>query len=326
MIKNGVHITDIQYFRVYLPQYSLMHNIKTNFDIISDICNDLLKDYLIENGNFYVYRNKPKMADIQIVALALTAEALSIDSENLLFVKLNKEYKADFPNLIDRANFNKRRRRLAYFISLVSQLSTKAIEPSMESFIIDSMPISICKNIRIIRNKFGTDDDEIKPTRGYHACSKNYFFGFKLQLIISKPGIPHSAFLTTASMHDSAFLECFESVQISDCELLGDMGYLSKNHQLSLFENYNIKMITPFRSNMNQIKCEWNPKTRYERKRIETIFSQLDDHMLIKRNYAKSLSGLLVRVCTKVSAIAVLQYVNKKNNKPLNKIKHALAA
>ena len=77
---------------------------------------------------------------------------------------------------------------------------------------------------------------------------------------------------------------------------------------------------------MNQINTEWTPKTRYERKRIETVFSQLDDQMLIKRNYAKSLNGLLVRVCSKVSAVAILQYINKQNNKPLNKIKHALAA
>jgi hypothetical protein len=82
MIKNVVHNTDKQYFRVYLPQYSLMHNIKTNFDIILDICNNLLKDYLSVDGNFENYRNKPKLPDIQLVALAITAESLSIDSEN----------------------------------------------------------------------------------------------------------------------------------------------------------------------------------------------------------------------------------------------------
>ena len=303
-----------------------MHNIKTNFDIILYICNNLLKDYLSVDGNFENYRNKPKLPDIQVVALAITAESLSIDSENLLFSKLKKEYLADFPNLIDRSNFNKRRRRLAYYISLVSELTIKEIEPVNQAYIIDSMPLSICKNVRIIRNKFQIEDEQVEPTRGYHACSKSYFFGFKLQLIITKSGIPHSAFLTSANLHDSSFLECFDAVQISDCELLGDMGYLSKYHQLSLFENYKVKIITPLRSNMNQINTEWTPKTRYERKRIETVFSQLDDQMLIKRNYAKSLNGLLVRVCSKVSAVAILQYINKQNNKPLNKIKHALAA
>ncbi|MBK8053582.1 MAG: hypothetical protein IPK35_10020 [Saprospiraceae bacterium] len=65
-----------------------MHNIKTNFDIIFDICKSIFNDEIIDDGNFFKYPNKPKMSDIQLVALSLTAESLSIDSENHLFNKL----------------------------------------------------------------------------------------------------------------------------------------------------------------------------------------------------------------------------------------------
>jgi hypothetical protein len=75
-------------------------------------------------------------------------------------------------------------------------------------------------------------------------------------------------------------------------------------------------------ANLNQ----WTPKYRYHRKRIETLFSQLCDQMLIKRNYAKTFNGLFTRICSKISAVAVLQYVNFQNKKSINKIKHALAA
>jgi hypothetical protein len=34
---------------------------------------------------------------LEVIALSLTAEALSIDSENRLFSKLNSDYKTDFP-------------------------------------------------------------------------------------------------------------------------------------------------------------------------------------------------------------------------------------
>lgn len=67
------------------------------------------------------------MSDIQIVTLALTAETLSIDSENLLFIKLKKDYKQNFPNLVDRANYNRRRRRLAFQISSIAGLVLKSI-------------------------------------------------------------------------------------------------------------------------------------------------------------------------------------------------------
>jgi hypothetical protein len=303
-----------------------MHNLKTNFDKISQICKTHLNDYIIDNDNFYRYSNMPKMSDIQIVALAITAESLSIDSENLLFSKLKKEYSSDFPNLINRCNFNRRRKKLMPYIATVNQNIANSIEPNKDCYILDSMPIPICKNIRIKASKICKDHESVLPTTTYHASHKIYYFGFKLQLIITKKGVPHTAALTTASLHDSQYLSCFEDIQISDCELIADMGYLSEPHQLNLFDNYKIKIITPIRANMDQTLSQWNKKRRYQRKRIETLNSQLDDQMMIHRNYAKTLTGLLTRITTKVAAVAVLQMVNYQNKKPLNHIKHALAA
>lgn len=47
---------------------------------------------------------------------------------------------------------------------------------------------------------------------------------------------------------------------------------------------------------------------------------------MIKRNYAKSFNGLSTRVISKIAAVTVLQMINKINGKPINHIKHALAA
>ncbi|PWJ56020.1 hypothetical protein CLV98_112115, partial [Dyadobacter jejuensis] len=41
-------------------------------------------------------------------------------------------------------------------------------------------------------------------------------------------------------------------------------------------------------------------------------------------NYSKSLDGLLLRVVAKVNAVAVLQFLNFKNNRPINLLKTAL--
>lgn len=303
-----------------------MHNLKTNFDKIFQICKTHLEEYIIDNDNFYNYPNMPKMSDIQIVTLSITAESLSIDSENLLFSKLKKDYSLDFPNLINRSNFNRRRKKLINYIAMVNQNIADTIEPSKDTYILDSMPIPICKNIRIKASKICKDDENVLPTTTYHASHKQYYYGFKLQLLITKKGIPHTAALTTASMHDSQYLACFEDVQITDCELIADMGYLSEAHQLNLFDSYKIKIITPLRANMDKTLSQWNKKRRYQRKRIETLNSQLDDQMMIHRNYAKTLTGLLTRITTKVAAVAVLQMINHQNQKPLNHIKHALAA
>lgn len=302
-----------------------MHNIKTNFDIIFDICKSIFCDQLVADDNFYEYPNKPKMTDLQLVALALTAEALGIDSENHLFKKLNEEYKSEFASLIDRSNYNRRRKKLSDFISQIGSSVSKTISPNMEAYIIDSMPLAICKNARIPRCNICKDDHDCLPAIGYHAVSKAYYYGFKFHLIISKAGVPVTAGITPANIADIDFLKDETVIEISDCELLGDKGYISGSVQLSLFENYSVKLLTPKRANMKG-ESMWKKSHSFHRKKIETRFSQLDDQFMAKRNYAKTSDGLITRLVSKIAAVAVLQLINFEKGRPINKLKSALAA
>ena len=69
---------------------------------------------------------KPKMTDLEVVALSLTAEFMSIDSENSLFKQINQ---VEIPNLIERSQFNKRRRKLFLFLEEVrSKLAKEFLE------------------------------------------------------------------------------------------------------------------------------------------------------------------------------------------------------
>jgi hypothetical protein len=62
------------------------------------------------------------------------------------------------------------------------------------------------------------------------------------------------------------------------------------------------------------------------RRRIEVVYAQLCDQMMIKPNYAKTFGGLRTRIMAKVAAVAVIQYIKHLNRRPLNHIKNALAA
>ena len=57
-------------------------------------------------GNVLRCRVVPKFSDLEVVALGITTEVFSFDSENLLFHRLNNECKEDLPNLISRRQFN----------------------------------------------------------------------------------------------------------------------------------------------------------------------------------------------------------------------------
>ncbi len=65
---------------------------------------------------------------------------------------------------------------------------------------------------------------------------------------------------------------------------------------------------------------------RKNRKRIETLFAQLCDQFMLKRNYAKTLLGLSVCILSKIAGVTLLQFINLKNGKPLNHLKYALAS
>ena len=77
-----------------------MYNIHTNFKKILDVLKDIIGDEINEKVNYLRHGTVPKFSDIEVIALCLTAECLSINSENYLFLKLKNKYLNDFKNLI----------------------------------------------------------------------------------------------------------------------------------------------------------------------------------------------------------------------------------
>jgi hypothetical protein len=301
-----------------------MHDLKVNFDKIHQITSTILEDKLIE-GNIRNYRHKPKMTDSEIIALAICQEALSIDSENFFWSKLKSDYQDTFPNLIHLTRYNLRRKNLNGFIQLVNERLAHKLNEGENVYIVDSMPVPVCKISREKRLKICKENYETAPDKGYSAVNKQYYIGYKLHLVISIRGVFSSMDLSKASVHDIRFLSDIKYSGLNNCVLLGDRGYLSSSLQLNLFETVKIDLQTPKRENQSDYK-PYPIVFRKQRKRIETLFSQLSDHLMMKRNYAKTFCGLSTRTISKMAAVTTLQYLNLQNENPINNIKHALAA
>ena len=88
------------------------------------------------------------MNDLEVISLACCMEALSIDSENLLWSKLKKDYATSFPNLIDRSRFNRRRKRLLPYIIEVQNNISARLENQSQTMIVDSIPVPVIKMAR----------------------------------------------------------------------------------------------------------------------------------------------------------------------------------
>ena len=290
-----------------------MSNIVKNYLRVLEVISSLNCELIYKSG----VGRKQKKSDLEVVALSLTAEFMSIDSENSLFKQLNQ---AEIPNLIERSQFNKRRRKLFLFSEEIRTKLAKEFLEFEDYFIVDSMPLEICKFSRHSRIKICKEEFESAPSKGFCASQNNWYFGYKLHGVCSVSGIFHSLDITKAEVHDVHFLKNIKQ-QMSDCVLLGDRGYLSESIQLDLFQTVKVRLETPKRSNQKDYKQQ--PYIfRKSRKRIETLFSQLCDQFMIRRNYAKSFEGFKTRILAKITSLTLVQYINKFIfDRPINNIK-----
>lgn len=145
-----------------------------NLDAIYDfILNELRKLSLTEN--FYFKPIKPKLSDLELIAINISAEYLSIDSEYQLFRYLSN---SKLDGLIERSVYNRRKRKLFYHMENVRKLMVAKFNDVETTFIVDSMPLEICKNARANRSKICKENEFSFPSRGYCASQSSYYYGY----------------------------------------------------------------------------------------------------------------------------------------------------
>ena len=195
------------------------------------------------------------------------------------------------------------------YSEIIRKKLTQGFEEIENHFIVDSMPLEICKFPRHNRIKICKEDFSTSPKKGICASQYQLFYGYKIHAVCTFSGVITIFNLIKANVHDIHYLADVKE-QIADCILIGDKGYLSASYQLDLFQTANIRLETPVRANQNNYKKQ--PYIhRKTRKKIETFFSQLCDQFMIRRIYAKSFLGFKTRILAKISALTLVQYINK---------------
>lgn len=301
-----------------------MRKIENIFIKMQPIIEQSLNEFIDSNGNIPKTGRKPKFSDVNIITLCLSAEFLSIDSENRLFDMVTNSHFFKDRSIIDRSNFSRRRRKLYPYMNIALEFLSTKLAPAENTFIIDSLPVEVCRFARARRAKICKESFETAPDFGYCASQRTTFFGYKLHALCGIDGVFRKIDLSKGNVADIHYLQDVRAF-LSDCTIIGDKGYLSSEVQQDLFQTDRIRLFTPKRS--NQMNYQKYPTLfRRLRKRIETLFSQLCDQFMIKRNYAKSFSGVATRILSKILSLTVAQYFNKfVTNKPMNEIKYAFS-
>ena len=276
-----------------------MNNLIQNYKII-------LKELTKISGHIKTTKQirLPKMSDLELVALNITAEYMSINSELQLFRCISGTV---LDGKIERSVYNKRKRKLLPYIEKIRETLSNKFSDFTDVFIVDSTPIEICKISRANRSAICTTD-EIKPSFGYCAAQKSRYFGYKLHAVCDKNGIFHSFDFSPANVHDVNYLNDIKE-NFQNCLLIGDRGYISKEIQMDLFNYSRINLSVPMRKNQHDF-VEFSRMKSKIRKRIETNISQLCGQFTINTNFAKTFQGLATRIVSKITSFTMIQYLN----------------
>ena len=276
-----------------------MNNLIQNYRIILKELTKSCKD-ITSNKQIRL----PKLSDLELVALNITAEYMSINSELQLFRCISGTV---LDGKIERSVYNKRRRKLFPYIEKIRETLSSKFSDFTDVFIVDSTPIEICKISRANRSAI-CSTEEVKPAFGYCAAQKSRYFGYKLHAVCDKNGIFHSFDFTPANVHDVNYLNDIKG-NLQNCLLIGDRGYISKEFQVDLFNYSRINLSVPMRKNQHDFVAFSKMKSKI-RKRIETNISQLCGQFTININFAKTFQGLATRIVSKISSFTMIQYLN----------------
>lgn len=172
---------------------------------------------------------------------------------------------------------------------------------------IDSTGLAVCHNRRIQRHRVFAN------CAGRGKSSVDWFFGFKLHLVINHRGEIIDFRLTAGNVDDRRPVKGFSQKLFG--LLIGDKGYLGEALRDDLAEN-NIQLITPVRRNMKPPK-----RTSFERyllqhrSLIETVNDELKNLCQIEHTRHRSLNNFLINL---IAGLVAYCLIPKKPKLPIN--------
>lgn len=283
------------------------------FSIVDDFCKKHIKKRKRKRGSPFKY------SDNQILKMTAIKYLVGITSDrSLVRCFSNGICQSIFNKVPDHSRFNRRTKELLPIIIKFQRFLIRKLHCQLNDIrIIDSTPVPVVKYSRSSRSNSFPEADY-----GYCAAKNEKYYGFKLHILTTKNGIPTNFDLTTANIHDLKMIEELTN-SYQKLIIVGDKGYLSKQIKQQL-NNKNKILITPYRKNQKQKNTWIEKKLLKNRKKIETVFSQLKEQMNLEDTKAKSLLGLVSRITGIIFSFTLGIFVNKLLGRKLLNIKSLL--
>jgi Transposase DDE domain len=264
------------------------------------LCDDLLKAIHHQEDR------QCQMNDAEIMTTALIAS---------LFFRGNHESARSMlqqhgyiPHMLSKSRFSRRLHRIKEIFIILFDLLGKIWKTlnTDSLYIIDSLPIAVCDNIRIRRSKIYSDEH----FRGYQASKKRYFYGLKIHLMVTQDGQPVECFLTHGGCGDVDALKYYAYALPDGSIIYADKAYNDYEIEDLLQEVDHIQLIPMRKKNSKRALPPYISFVQsYHRKRVETAGS-LIEQLLPKSIHAVTSQGFELKVALFVLASSLNCYLN----------------
>lgn len=251
--------------------------------------------------------------DDQQVRLS-TAEVMSVTVVAAAFFGGNIEASRSFldeygyiEKAISKSRFN--RRLHAIDPSLWQQLFDLLAEvfkhnDAAGNYVVDSLPVAVCDNIRIRRCKLYPLEEHGEAFRGYIASKRRYFYGLRVHLVVSGKGEPVEFSLAAASEADVAVFKELGLELPEGSTIHADKAYTDYHYE-DLLKEVGLHLKAQRKKNSRRQMAAWEeflgkPIRQY----IETVFSKLSA-MFSRKIHAVTPRGFELKIVCFLLAFSI---------------------
>ena len=275
------------------------------FADLDDFCQSFLPTFnlkLLESGIVHRHR-KSTLTLSEVMTIIVWFQCSSYRNFKDFYLKeVSLHLRDEFPNLVSYTRFVEL--MPSALVPLCAYLQTRKGRTSGIAFI-DSLPIAVCHNRRIHSHKVFAHLAE----RG--KSSVDWFYGFKLHLVVNDCGELLAFHLTAGNIDDRKPVPKLARSLYG--KLFGDRGYISKTLNEVLSEQ-NLELVTKIKKNMkNRLLSVFDQIMLRKRALIETINDQLKNICQIEHTRHRSAANFLVNVIG-----ALIAYTFKEKKPSLN--------
>jgi hypothetical protein len=265
--------------------------------LVDDAYQALEQDY----GGWRRRGPAPQFSDSEVITVSLYIDTIYAGHEALGLASLRQTLPGLFPKLLPNGQFNARRRQLGPIMEQIRQYLTRVwglIPPDDRMRNLDSAPIPVCTFNRSHENRSWVGPEYY----GVMASRRAKLYGLRLHATMTQDYVLDQWLLAPASCRDSKVM-CATLEGAHDLLVYADNAFRDPVEEQVLERARNIRVWAAPRSDARQPwPAAFAQLAARFRRRIETGFSVLSTVFHLEQPGARSPSGLVARIATRILA------------------------